>query len=114
MTENSEYYQLNKLGGAATFRGYPRFRFYGQTAFYNNNELQWTFPFKSYIMNGKMGLVGLFDNGRVWQPGEKSDTWYTAVGGGLMIAPFNKAVFVGTYAKASDGWRLNVRYGRLF
>lgn len=114
MTDSSEYYQMNKIGGASTFRGFPRFRLMGQHFFYSNNELQWIVPFKSYIMNGKIGLVGLFDIGRVWIPYEKSTTWHSAYGGGVLLAPFNKAVLVGTFAKGDDGWRLNVRYGRLF
>ena len=41
-------------------------------------------------MNGKIGLVAFYDAGRVWQPGEISDTWHTDYGGGLLLAPFNK------------------------
>ncbi|HEX6915020.1 MAG TPA: BamA/TamA family outer membrane protein, partial [Chitinophagaceae bacterium] len=108
-----EFYQLNKIGGGRTLRGFLRYRFYGNTAFYNQNELQWNFNVKTYLFNGKMGLVALFDNGRVWYPGEISDTWHTAVGGGLMLAPFNKISVTGTYAVSKDGGRISVRFGHM-
>lgn len=106
-----EFYQLNKLGGGISLRGFTRFRFYGKTAFYNQNELQWNFNVKSYLFGGKMGLVALFDNGRVWQPGEKSDKWHTAVGGGITLSPFNLMSITGTYAISQEDKRISVRIG---
>ena len=114
LSENTDFNQLNRLGGGATFRGYLRFRFYGKTSLLNSNELQWTKDVRSYIMNGKIGLVGFFDNGRVWQPGEISNTWHISYGGGLLLAPFNKIVAVGTYGFTKEGNRINFRLGRLF
>lgn len=114
LTGTPEFYQLNKLGGGNTLRGFLRYRLYGKSAFYNQNELQWNFNVKSYILSGKMGLLALLDNGRVWQPSEQSGKWYTGVGGGVMIAPFNKITLTATYAKSNESARLNVRVGRLF
>ena len=114
LTEDADFNQLNRLGGGSTFRGYLRFRFYGRSSFLNNNELQWTNDFKSYIMNGKAGFVAFFDNGRVWLPGEISNTWHISYGGGVLLAPFNKIVAVGTYGLTKEGNRINVRLGRLF
>lgn len=113
LTGEPEFYQLNRLGGGPTLRGFLRYRFYGKTAVYNQNELQWNFNVKTYFLSGKMGLLALLDDGRVWQPGETSNKWHVGYGGGLMIAPFNKISFTGTYAISSDGGRLNVRVGRL-
>jgi outer membrane translocation and assembly module TamA len=81
--------------------------------FYNQNELQWNFNVKTYLFNGKMGLVALFDNGRVWNPGEISDQWHTAIGGGLMIAPFNMISVTGTYAVSKEDQRFSLRIGHL-
>jgi hypothetical protein len=114
LTENADFNQLSRIGGAATMRGYLRFRFYGKSSFLNSNELQWTTDFRSHIMNGKIGLVGFFDNGRVWQPGEVSDTWHTSFGGGILLAPFNKMVGLATYGVTNEGNRINFRLGRLF
>jgi hypothetical protein len=108
-----EFYQLNKIGSGNTLRGYLRYRLYGNSAVYNQNELQWTFDVKSFLFNGKAGLIGLFDNGRVWIPGEVSDKWYTAVGGGIMIAPFNKISVAVTYAVSKEDSRLSLRAGHL-
>jgi hypothetical protein len=113
VTGEPEFYQLSRLGGGSTLRGFPRYRFYGKTAFHNQNELQWNFNVRSYLFNGKMGLLALLDNGRVWQPGEKSDAWHSGYGGGIMLAPFNKIAITATYAVSSDGGRLNARIGRL-
>ncbi len=33
-----------------------------------------------------IGLIGLYDVGRVWYEGESSDRWHGAYGGGLWIA----------------------------
>lgn len=106
-----EFYQLNKLGGGESLRGFRRWRFYGNTAFFNQNELQWNFNVKSYLFNGKMGLLALLDNGRVWHPGETSDKWHVGYGGGIMLAPFNKISVTGTYAVSKEDKRISVRFG---
>ena len=97
VTGNPEFYQLTSIGGTETVRGYRRDRFWGKSSFYNSNELQWLFNFRSNLFNGRAGLVGFFDQGRVWQPGEASDTWHKGYGGGIMFAPFNKLVVSVTY-----------------
>lgn len=108
-----EFYQLNRIGSGNTLRGYLRFRLYGNSAVYNQNELQWTFNVKSYLFNGKAGIIALMDNGRVWVPGEVSDKWYSAFGGGFMIAPFNKISVAVTYAVSDEGNRISLRAGHL-
>ena len=112
LTGKPEFYQLNPLGGADNLRGYRRDRFWGKSTFYNANELQYLFNFRSRLFNGKMGFFGLFDEGRVWQPGEDSDTWHTAYGAGLMFAPFNKLMLSIAYAKASEDANFHIRFVR--
>jgi hypothetical protein len=112
-TELTDFYQMNRLGGSGNFKGYLRFRFYGKSSFLNSNELQWKFPFRSYIMNGTAGIIGYFDNGRVWLPGEISNSWHTSYGGGVMLAPFDKIVVSGTYGITKEGNRINIRLGRM-
>ncbi|MEO5647875.1 MAG: BamA/TamA family outer membrane protein [Chitinophagaceae bacterium] len=111
---DAEFYQLPRLGGGSTMRGFRRYRFFGKSAFSNQNELQFNFNMRSCLLNGKVGLLGLLDNGRVWLPGETSDEWHVGVGGGLMIAPFNKISITGTYTKSKEEARFNVRIGSLF
>ena len=114
LTGQPEFYQLNKLGGGSTLRGFLRYRFYGKTAVYNQNELQYNFNVKTYLFSGKMGILALLDDGRVWQPGETSTKWHVGTGGGLMLAPFNKISLTTTYTLSNEGGRFNVRAGKLF
>lgn len=110
----SEFYLFNKLGGGNVMRGFLRYRFYGKSMAYNQNELQWNIPVKTYIFKGSIGLLGLFDNGRVWNPSENSTTWHTAYGGGIALSPFNKVSLTATYAVSNEAQRINLRLGRLF
>lgn len=107
-----EFYQLNKLSGSKTLRGYRKFRFYGESMAYAQSEIQWIRPVKSRLFNGQAGIIGLFDAGRVWQPGEDSNTWHTGYGGGLMMAPFGKISIAVFFARSSDGNDLSVRFRR--
>ncbi|MBL7697400.1 MAG: hypothetical protein JNK79_04560 [Chitinophagaceae bacterium] len=91
-----EFYQLNPIGGRR-LRGYRRERFWGNTAYYNNNELQYLFNFRSFLFNGKMGFFAFADQGRVWVKEEKSDTWHYGYGGGLILSPFNKIYVAASY-----------------
>lgn len=108
-----EFYQLNTLGGSDNLRGFRRDRFAGKSMLYNANELQWLFNFRSRLFNGKAGLFGLYDEGRVWHPGEESDTWHTAYGGGIMFAPFNKFMIALSCAKAKgEDPNIHIRFVR--
>ncbi|MGV3656702.1 MAG: BamA/TamA family outer membrane protein [Chitinophagaceae bacterium] len=108
-----EFYQLGTLGGSENLRGYRRQRFYGKTAFYNNNELRWLRTTGSKLFH-KVGVLGFVDQGRVWQPGETSDTWHVGYGGGLVIIPFNKIVLNGTIGTSKEATIIHARIGYLF
>jgi hypothetical protein len=111
---DAEYYHMPKLGGNVNLRGYNRERFHGKTSFYNNNELRWLINTRNYFFNGKIGLLAFLDNGRVWQPGETSDQWHIGYGGGLIIIPFNKVAFSGTYGLSREGHDVSLKLGYLF
>jgi hemolysin activation/secretion protein len=91
-------------------RGFRRDRFWGKTTFYNSNELQYLFDVKTRLFNGKFGLLGLYDQGRVWQPGESSDLWHSGVGGGILMAPFNKLAVSVSYAKSKEYGLIHLRF----
>lgn len=110
LTGNPEFYQLNSIGGSSTLRGFRRDRFWGNTSFYNSNELQWITPFQSRLFNGRVGLFGLFDDGRVWHPGQYSTIWHTAYGGGILLVPFEKAMFSVAYARSREMGSIYLRY----
>ena len=89
VTGNPLFYYLPHIGGADDLRGYRRERFFGKTAFSNSNELRFITNLRSYLMNGKIGFSVFYDEGRVWQPSETSNTWHTDYGAGLLLSPFN-------------------------
>jgi len=97
-----EFYQYNFIGGGKTLRGYRRSRFFGKTTAYSQNELRWVKDVRSYLYNGKFGLLALYDIGRVWMPGEKSNTWHSGVGGGIILTPYNRITVAAGYAYSSD------------
>ena len=113
LTGSPEFYQLNRIGGGQTLRGYRRFRFYGKTIFYAQNELEWIRKVKGNLFNGKAGLLGLVDMGRVWHPGENSNKLHISYGGGFILAPFNKVSVAATYAVSKEDATINFRFGRI-
>jgi hypothetical protein len=77
------FQELVYIGGETTVRGYAEQRFAGRRGVYANVELRLPagrLPFAD------VGLFGLADAGRVWSPGEPSDRWHAAAGGGLWLA----------------------------
>jgi hemolysin activation/secretion protein len=77
------FQELVYIGGETTVRGYAEQRFAGRRGMYANVELRLPagrLPFAD------VGLFGLADAGRVWSPGEWSDRWHAAAGGGLWLA----------------------------
>jgi hypothetical protein len=114
VTGSPMFYHLQTIGGANDLRGYKRERFWGKTAFANSNELRFITKLRSYLMNGKIGLNVFYDQGRVWNPNENSDTWHTDYGAGLLLAPFN-AVFANiTYGISKEAKVINVRVYKYF
>ncbi|MES2703721.1 MAG: hypothetical protein V4649_13855 [Bacteroidota bacterium] len=108
-----EFYQYASVGGPMSIRGFVRDRFWGNTAFYNSNELRYITDFKGYLMNGKVGVLALYDNGRVWFEKETSNTWHHAYGGGLLLAPFNKFTFMVTYAQSDERGMVQLKLNKL-
>lgn len=104
-----DFYHLNRLGGNAELRGYERERFYGKSIFYTNTELRWLTDTKNYFFNGRAGLVGFYDIGRVWMPDEKSSLWHAGYGMGVIIIPFNRITLTAMYGLSSEGDNLFFR-----
>lgn len=85
---NPEYFQLMQLGGVHNLRGYHSNRFSGRTMAYESLDLRMKlFDFASYIVPGSLGVLAFNDVGRVWYPGQSSDKWHYAYGGGIYIVP---------------------------
>ena len=114
VTGKPEFYQYASIGGAPDMRGFKRERFWGKTVFWNTHDLRFISNVKSYLFNGKAGLIAFFDNGRVWMPNENSNTWHTDFGGGITVAPFNKALIDVTYGASKNEHTINVRLNKYF
>lgn len=114
LTGKPEFYQLSKLGGGKSLRGFRRYRFYGESSFYNQAELQIVPNIKTYLFNGRAGFVGFYDIGRVWQPGENSSTWHYGYGGGIVISPFNKVALMVLHGWSKDEQAFSIRFNAGF
>src|SRR5690606_37799285 len=109
-----EFYQLNMLGGSETLRGFRRSRFYGNTMAFNQNELYFIRDVRSYIFNGKAGLIALLDAGRVWYPGTTSTSLHVDYGGGIILSPFNQLTLYITYAFSKEDGDFGLRFYHSF
>ncbi|HEX8314128.1 MAG TPA: hypothetical protein VF609_04010 [Flavisolibacter sp.] len=96
-----EFYQLNSLGGN-NLRGFRRERFWGETMFHNNNELQYLFNAPERMFKGKLGLLAFVDQGRVWKKGEQSNEWHYGYGGGIIIAALKKVYLSLQYGMSKE------------
>jgi len=113
--DDYEFFHANVLGGLNNLRGYRKDRFAGKTDFYQNTEIRYNIgSFNAYITKGSWGLLGFFDNGRVWMPGEKSDNWHCGYGGGVWFLPFNKMAFTATYGVSKEDQLVTIKTGFLF
>jgi outer membrane protein assembly factor BamA len=108
------FYQYNTIGGGITLRGYLRNRFFGRTVYYQQNELRFIKDVKSYLFNGKAGLIALYDFGRLWHPGETSGNWHYGIGGGILLAPFRRFSAQVYYTFSPEDRVINLRIGRFF
>ncbi|HUR65895.1 MAG TPA: BamA/TamA family outer membrane protein [Chitinophagaceae bacterium] len=112
VTGHPEFYQHVSIAGSRSLRGFPRDRFWGTSSFYSANELQYLFDARTRLFNGKMGIIGFYDVGRVWLKNEFSDTWHKGYGGGLLIAPFNKFMATILYGHSIEGDQIHIRVSK--
>jgi hypothetical protein len=110
-----EFFQANGLGGLSNLRGFHRDRFAGKTSAYQNTELRFKVSnVNAYVAKGSWGLLSFVDHGKVWIPGETSDTWHYSYGGGVWFLPFNKMAFTATYAVSKEDQLVSIKTGFLF
>jgi outer membrane translocation and assembly module TamA len=116
LSGTADYYNLNSIGGGGSgeMRGYDRERFYGKQSFYLNNDLRWVFNTRNWLYNGKAGLLVFYDMGRVWMPGETSNSLHGSYGGGLIFIPYNRFSLTVTYGVSSETTHINFKTGFYF
>ncbi|MFT2010330.1 metallophosphoesterase [Pontibacter sp. 13R65] len=120
-TGEFSFYQGSMLGGGVlpdfsqNLRGYYRSRFIGDRSLYANLEMRVSlFNYRLYLFPGKVGLLGLYDSGRVWTRVNHTGGWHSAYGGGAWISLFNRIVLSGTVAHSPQGSFVNIQHGFYF
>jgi hypothetical protein len=102
---NAAFYQSLFLGGQGNLLGYRQYRFAGQFMAYNNLEARVRLAqFANYILPGQLGLIALYDVGRVWQKQDESNQWHNGVGGGIYFAPAQLALIEFVMSWSPEGW----------
>lgn len=110
-----EFYQANTLGNSENLRGYWRNRFAGRSSVYQNSELRYKLAnLRGYVFRGQIGLIGFFDDGRVWVKGENSDVIHMGYGGGLYYVPYNMMAFSAYVASSKEVTFVTLRAGFFF
>ncbi len=101
---NPAFYQSLFLGGQGNLLGYRQYRFAGDYVVYNNLEVRLKIAdLASYILPGQLGLIGLFDVGRVWQKDDQSRLWHNGSGGGFYFSPAQLIVIEAVVAHSTEG-----------
>lgn len=88
------FYHAPSIGGDNGLRGFRDERFSGKSYFYQSSDLR--VRLKRYVTAlapVTIGAFGGFDYGRVWQPNEDSNTWYTSQGIGIWASTGNYLAF---------------------
>lgn len=110
-----EYYQMMKLGGPQTLRGYHTWRFTGRTMAYNNFEVRLkVLDFNSYLFPGKLGVIGFHDIGRVWSPETSSSNWHNGYGGGIYFSPADLILLQGVVGFSKESTLTYISLGFRF
>jgi hemolysin activation/secretion protein len=81
------FYKLTSLGLAKNLRGYYRNRFTGDASLYYNSELRFLGQSKNHFLPFYYGLLGFYDQGRVYYNGSSPGGWHTGYGGDFYLAP---------------------------
>lgn len=101
---NAAFYQSAFLGGQGNMLGYRKYRFAGKNMLYNNLEIRLKITdFASYLLPGELGLIGLYDIGRVWVKNDHSRLWHNGYGGGFYFAPGQIFVVRAVVAGSPEG-----------
>lgn len=102
-TGNPAFYQSVFLGSEGNLLGFRKNRFAADHVLYNNLEARITIPnFLKKIMPGKIGLIGAYDAGRVWEKNQTSDTIHHGFSAGVFLTPFNKIFIRGTVGFSNE------------
>ena len=72
------------------------------------------FKFNLYLFPGKLGLIGMFDSGRIWANNESSKKWHYSYGIGPWINIFDRIIINGVYSISPEEKLINFKLGYFF
>lgn len=114
-TKSFDYFQGLDLGNENYLRGFRKNRFIGSSLAYGSFEQRVKlFDSKWYILPGDVGILGFYEIGRVWLPGENSKKWHQDYGGGIYFAPFNTLIVSATLGFSNEDQIFNFSIGKKF
>ncbi|CAN0487103.1 unnamed protein product, partial [Laminaria digitata] len=111
------FYEANTVGGRSNVRGWRSNRFAGRTSLFTNVELRTKlFNVNSYIATGEFGILGFFDNGRVWTEEDETpgSVWHQGYGGGLWMSLFDSIILNGSMGFSKEDEIFSFRLGFLY
>ncbi len=109
------FFDSSTLGSKSNLRGFRSTRFAGRSAAYSNLDLRMSlFDYSNFFLEGRVGVLGFFDAGRVWTDGEDSNLWHRAIGFGPWINILNTSILSATWGKSKDETSLNLKLGFFF
>ena len=106
-----------QLGAAGQSRGWRSDRFAGRTSFYTNTELRIKlFNYSTYVALGEVGILGFFDNGRVWTEAMSSPgkVWHQGYGGGVWASMFDIFVINASMGFSQEDNIFDIKLGFLY
>ncbi|WP_422355203.1 metallophosphoesterase [Roseivirga pacifica] len=110
-----EFFQASQLDGFNTLRGYRRYRFAGESSFYQQLDVRVElFHWQNYILPSTVGLVFFNDIGRVWYDGEDSNTLHHGYGGGVYFTPLGRVAINLLLANSKENLLPLVKLGFYF
>jgi len=110
--DDYEFYQAASIGGTDGLRGFRNQRFTGKKAYYQNTDLRLSLGTRrTGILPTTAGIYGGFDYGRVWEPNEDSNTWYTSYGGGFFVNAADIMSLRAALFNSLDGLRFSFGLG---
>ena len=106
------FYNQFTLGQNTYLKGYRNNRFTGRSIAFAQSELRLNlFGFSGVLVPMKVGLLGFFNAGRVFQPGENSNKWHSGYGGGFFIIPLREEFTIYTTVSFSEEESLLFEFG---
>ncbi len=107
-----EFYQMATIGGDYDVRAFRAQRFSGKQSFFQSTDLRYEIgKIRRSVLPLRYGVLGGFDYGRVWLPGEVSNTWHTSYGGGLWLTGIDIVTAKVSYFMSPEGGRVSFGLG---